>query len=245
MASSGTKPRPDFDEVQASAWVRNMFGRVAPRYDLLNRILSLQIDRIWRWRTARLLRPSIQPSSLVLDLCCGTGDLLAALESIAPAHYIGADFCFPMLVRTREKSIAPLLEADGLRLPLGRDRLDLITIGFGFRNFVNYRSGLDELLRVLKPGGQLAILEFTKPPSTLVRGFMSFWNRYVMNPIGRLISGQQDAYQYLPESVARFPAAPELAEMMTSQGFVNVSYRYFDLGIVALHIAAKPALPRL
>jgi demethylmenaquinone methyltransferase/2-methoxy-6-polyprenyl-1,4-benzoquinol methylase len=145
-----------------------------------------------------------------------------------------------MLVRTNEKSKAPLMEADGLHLPLQSSSLDLITIGFGFRNFVNYRGGLDELLRVLKPGGHLAILEFTQPPSGLVRGFMGFWNRYVMDPIGRLVSGQGDAYQYLPESVSRFPDAPLLARMMGEQGFTTVSYRYFDAGIVALHLGQKP-----
>ena len=241
MAVSGTKPKPGLTEAESSAWVREMFGRVAPRYDLLNRLLSLQIDRLWRWRTARILRPGIQPESRVLDLCCGTGDLLAALEAIAPARYIGADFCFPMLVRTRGKSTAALVEADGLRLPLGDQSLDLITIGFGFRNFVNYRQGLRELLRVLRPGGRLAVLEFTQPPSALVRGFMAFWNRYVMDPIGRMVSGQGDAYQYLPESVSRFPDAPLLAVMMREEGYSEVEFRYFDLGIVALHIARKRA----
>lgn len=240
MAVSGTKPKPNLTEAESSAWVRDMFGRVAPRYDLLNRILSMQIDRVWRWRTARILKPWLRPEARVLDLCCGTGDLLVALEAVAPARYIGADFCFPMLVRTHEKSRAPLMEADGLHLPLQSKSLDLITIGFGFRNFVNYRGGLDELLRVLKPGGHLAILEFTQPPSGLVRGFMGFWNRYVMDPIGRMVSGQGDAYQYLPESVSRFPDAPTLAQMMREQGFNEVSYRYFDAGIVALHLAQKP-----
>lgn len=240
MSASGTTPKPGLSEAQASAWVRDMFARVAPRYDLLNRLLSLQIDRLWRWRTARLLKPYLTPQARVLDLCCGTGDLLAALERTAPARYLAADFCFPMLVRTREKSPAPLLEADGLRLPFPPNKLDLITIGFGFRNFVNYRAGLMELHRVLAPGGRLAILEFTRPPSALVRGWMSFWNRFIMDPLGRLISGQGDAYKYLPESVARFPDGPTLASLMTETGFTEVTYRYFDLGIVALHLARKP-----
>ena len=239
MAVGGTKPKPDFTEAESSAWVRDMFGRVAPRYDRLNRILSFQMDRLWRWRTARILKTSLHPDSLVLDLCCGTGDLLAALESSAPARYFGADFCFPMLVLTQAKSKAPLVEADGLRLPLKDNSLDLITIGFGFRNFVNYRNGLDELLRVLKPGGRLAILEFTQPPYAGVRSFMKAWNRWVMDPIGRLVSGQGDAYRYLPESISRFPAAPLLAQMMREQGFGEVSFRYFDVGIVALHLARK------
>jgi demethylmenaquinone methyltransferase / 2-methoxy-6-polyprenyl-1,4-benzoquinol methylase len=239
MAAPGTKPRPDLSEEEASRWVRGMFSRVAPRYDLLNRLLSFQMDRIWRWRTARRLRPYLRPDALVLDLACGTGDLLAALESTAPARYLAADFCFPMLVRTREKSLAPLLEADGLRLPFATATLDLITIGFGFRNFANYRSGLTEMLRVLKPGGHLAILEFTTPPTLAVRLFMDLFNRWVMGPAGRLLSGQGDAYEYLPESVKRFPAAPDLASLMRDSGLSEVSYRYFDLGIVALHVGTK------
>lgn len=239
MAAPGTKPRPDLSEEEASRWVRGMFSGVAPRYDLLNRLLSFQMDRIWRWRTARRLRPYLQPQALVLDLACGTGDLLAALESVAPARYLAADFCFPMLVRTREKSHAPLLEADGLRLPFADATLDLITIGFGFRNFANYQSGLREMLRVLKPGGRIAILEFTTPPTLAVRLFMNAFNRWVMGPAGRLISGQGDAYEYLPESVKRFPAAPELAQLMGQCGLSDVSFRYFDLGIVALHVGTK------
>ena len=226
-------------EEESSAWIRGMFGRVAPRYDLLNRVLSLQIDRLWRWRTARILAPTIRPDSIVLDLACGTGDLLQALENAAPARYIGADFCHPMLIRTRSKSKAPLVEADGLRLPVADSSIDLITIAFGFRNFVNYPKGLVEVLRVLKPGGQLAILEFTQPPSIFVRGFMRVWNGWVIHPIGRWLSGQGDAYEYLPESVQRFPDGPKLAAMMTTAGFSQVTYRYFDLGIAALHLGRK------
>jgi demethylmenaquinone methyltransferase / 2-methoxy-6-polyprenyl-1,4-benzoquinol methylase len=225
--------------MSTAAEIREMFGRVAPRYDQLNHLLSLQIDRIWRWRTARILRPILKPDSIVLDLACGTGDLIVALEAAAPARYFAADFCFPMLVRTRDKSAVPLMEADGLGLPLRDNTLDCITIGFGFRNFVNYPAALTELLRVLKPGGTLAILEFTQPPTALVRNFMAFWNRYVLDPLGRLISGQGDAYTYLPESVARFPAAPKLKVMMLERGFQSVDYRYFDLGIVALHLGRK------
>ncbi|WP_031496391.1 ubiquinone/menaquinone biosynthesis methyltransferase [Bryobacter aggregatus] len=239
MAATGTKPRPELSEAEASVWVRDMFGRVAPRYDLLNRLLSFQVDRVWRWRTARAMAPFLKPDAVVLDLCCGTGDLLQALERTGKARYIAADFCHPMLVQTRSKSEAPLVEADGLRLPIADGSLDLITIGFGFRNFVNYRAGVVELLRVLKPGGRVAILEFTTPPYGVVRGFMQVWNRWVMDPIGRLVSGQGDAYQYLPESVSRFPGAAEFAALMREGGFAEVSYRYFDLGIAALHVGMK------
>ena len=241
MAAPGTQPKPGISEHQASLWVRDMFSHVAPRYDFLNRLLSLQIDRLWRWRTARLLRPLLTPGARVLDLCCGTGDLLAALESVSRgATFLGADFCHPMLIRTRSKSAAPLFEGDGLQLPLPDSSLHLVTIAFGFRNFVNYEAGLKEALRVLRPGAELAILEFTTPPNPLVRAAMAFWNRYVLMPAGRWISGSADAYQYLPESVARFPDAPTLAASMEKAGFAEARFTYFDLGIVALHRARKP-----
>ncbi len=242
MAVSGTKPRPELSEEEASRWVRGMFGRVAPRYDLLNRLLSFQTDRVWRWRTARILRPYLRPEARVLDLCCGTGDLLEALEGQGKARYLGADFCRPMLEKTGLKSNAPLLEADGLRLPLVEGAMDVVTIAFGFRNFANYRRGLEELLRVLKPGGRVAILEFTPPPYWVTRAFMGAWSKWVMGPLGRWISGEGEAYDYLPSSVSRFPEAGELAAMMRETGFADVKYRYFDVGIVALHIGVKRAL---
>lgn len=239
MAVSGTKPKPELGEQEASRWVRDMFGRVAPRYDLLNRVLSFQIDRIWRWRTAKLLRKELRPGAKVLDLCCGTGDLLTALEREGDATLIGGDFCHPMLVRTASKSRAPLVGADGLKLPLRDASVDLVTVGFGFRNFANYRKGLEEMQRVLKPGGRVAILEFTPPPYWLTRVWMDWWSRWVMGPLGRWISGQGDAYEYLPNSVKRFPAAPELEAEMKAVGFLDTSYRYFDVGIVALHLGRK------
>jgi demethylmenaquinone methyltransferase/2-methoxy-6-polyprenyl-1,4-benzoquinol methylase len=216
-----------------------MFARVAPRYDLLNRVLSFQIDRIWRWRTARILKPYLTKSARVLDLACGTGDLLRSLESAGEAAIVGADFCHPMLVRTAAKSQAPLLEADGLALPIANDSFDLLTIAFGFRNFSNYRKGLAEMRRVLRPGGRLAILEFTTPRSPFTRAFLTVWCRFIMGPLGRWISGQGDAYEYLPDSVKRFPDAPALAASMREAGFSEVTYRYFDLGMVALHLGRK------
>jgi demethylmenaquinone methyltransferase/2-methoxy-6-polyprenyl-1,4-benzoquinol methylase len=212
-----------------------MFTRVAPRYDLLNRVLSLQTDRVWRWRVARMLQGELRSGALVLDLCCGTGDLLRALERAGEARVVGADFCHPMLVRTGEKSQAPLVEADGLRLPVGDGTFNLVTVAFGFRNFANYRKGLEEMLRVLKPGGRAVILEFTTPPFAVTRWLLSQWNRWVMGPVGKWISGQGDAYSYLPESVARFPGAKELEGMMREAGFVETGFRYLDVGIVAVH----------
>ncbi len=174
----GTRPEGAVTEADASNKVREMFTQIAPRYDLLNHLLSLQLDRLWRARTARRLQSILdRPEALVLDLCCGTGDLAFALARAGKARIVGADFAHPMLVRAREKSAAvappsnqspatpmPFFEADALRLPFTSDSFDLVTSAFGFRNLANYEAGLREIQRVLKPGGTIAILEFTEPP---------------------------------------------------------------------------------
>ena len=147
-----------------------MFGRIAPRYDLLNHLLSMNIDRFWRARTVARVAPILErPGAQVLDVCCGTGDLTLALESRGQsASVFGSDFCHPMLVAARRKHCPPLFEADALQLPVAEASFDLITIAFGFRNLTNYQAGLIELRRILKPGGTLAILEFSTPPNALL-----------------------------------------------------------------------------
>ncbi|MBS1866541.1 MAG: ubiquinone/menaquinone biosynthesis methyltransferase, partial [Acidobacteria bacterium] len=170
--SKGTRPDGAISEADASRKVREMFTQIAPRYDLLNHLLSLQLDRVWRARTARKLRAILQrPDAVVLDLCCGTGDLAFALKKKGKARVIGADFAHPMLVRANEKSAAnfggavPFLESDALQLPFADASFDLVTAAFGFRNLANYEAGLREMQRVLKPGGTIGILEFTEPPA--------------------------------------------------------------------------------
>jgi demethylmenaquinone methyltransferase/2-methoxy-6-polyprenyl-1,4-benzoquinol methylase len=242
-AAPGTSPRGTSSEEQAARWVRGMFGAVAHRYDLLNHLLSFNADRYWRHRTAaRVAHVLARPETRVLDLCCGTGDLMFALESRRRAPVFGSDFCHPMLVEAARKSArraarTALFEADALRLPLRDASLDLITIAFGFRNFANYRRGLAELRRVLKPGGTLAILEFTQPPNRAFRAFYNFYSRRLLPKIGAWISGSPDAYTYLPESVGKFPDAPALAGELRTAGFPNVSYEYLTFGVVALHLA--------
>jgi demethylmenaquinone methyltransferase/2-methoxy-6-polyprenyl-1,4-benzoquinol methylase len=242
----GTTPEGARSEQEAAAWVRAMFGRVAPRYDLANHLLSFNIDRLWRARTVRRVRPILErPGARVLDICCGTGDLVMALQRVCTRPVFGSDFCHPMLVAAREKvarghAPALLFESDALRLPVRDASLDLITVAFGFRNLANYDDGLREMRRALRPGGMAAILEFSQPPNALFGAVYGFYSRRLLPWIGGLLTGSGDAYRYLPESIRKFPAAPELAEDMRRAGFTNITYKRFTGGSVALHLGAVP-----
>ena len=237
----GTSPVGARTEQEAAAWVRAMFGRVAPRYDLANHLLSFNVDRYWRSRTVARVRDVLaRPHARVLDICCGTGDLVRALQKLNPA-VMGSDFCHPMLVAAQSKVAAsPLFEADALRLPLPDASLDLITVAFGFRNLANYEAGLREMRRVLRSGGLAAILEFSQPPNPLFGALYSFYSRRVLPVIGGALSGSRDAYTYLPESVRKFPAPEVLAEMMRAAGFGPVEFERLTGGIVALHLGSAP-----
>jgi demethylmenaquinone methyltransferase/2-methoxy-6-polyprenyl-1,4-benzoquinol methylase len=219
-----------------------MFGRVARRYDLANHLLSFNIDRYWRGRTVRRVRHILDdPAARVLDVCCGTGDLALALERVRRAPVLGSDFCHPMLVAAhgkiaRAQARARLFEADALRLPLADASLSLITVAFGFRNLANYDAGLREMRRVLRPGGMAAILEFSQPPNPAFAALYNFYSRRILPVIGGALSGNPDAYRYLPESVRKFPSAGQLAEQMRRAGFAQVSYEFLTGGIVALHV---------
>jgi demethylmenaquinone methyltransferase/2-methoxy-6-polyprenyl-1,4-benzoquinol methylase len=251
--AKGTRPEGAQTEADASRKVREMFTEIAPHYDFLNHLLSLEVDRVWRARTARRLRPILQrPGARVLDLCCGTGDLAFALARSGTAHVIGADFSHAMLVRANAKRAsnsedansdlavpAAFFEADALRLPFADASFDLVTAAFGFRNLANYESGLKEILRVLKPSGTLAILEFTEPPPGLAGDLYRWYCRKVLPKIGGLLSGNSKAYKYLPASVARFFGPEELASLMRQVGYGSVSYDLWTLGSVALHTAVK------
>jgi len=239
--TQGTTPPGARTEEEAARWVRSMFADVAPRYDLLNRVLSLQIDQRWRAHTVRRVRSYLEdPAARILDLCCGTGDLLLALEKVRLGPVLGSDFCHPMLTASQAKrSSSPLFEADALALPLADSSLDLITCSFGFRNFANYRKGIAELYRVLRPGGTAAILEFSTPPNAGFRAVYNFYSLQILPRIGALISGRRDAYTYLPESVRKFPGAEALAADLSSAGFSDVTFDRLTFGIVALHLARK------
>ena len=239
---TGTTPEGSRSEQEASRWVRGMFGRVAPRYDLANHLLSANIDRSWRAHTVRKVRDVLRrPDARVMDLACGTGDLLVELEREAGRGLIGSDFCHPMLTGARSKVArlglkSTLVEADALALPLPDASLDLITIAFGFRNLANYRAGLVEMRRVLRPGGALAILEFTQPPNKAFAAVYNWYSRRVLPILGGAISGAPEAYRYLPESVRKFREAAELAAMMRECGYAAVEWEHLTFGIVALHL---------
>jgi demethylmenaquinone methyltransferase/2-methoxy-6-polyprenyl-1,4-benzoquinol methylase len=242
---TGTTPRGTAGEQEAARWVRGMFGRIAGRYDLLNHLLSFNLDRLWRARTARRVAHILaRPEARVLDLCCGTGDMLLALEARSGRTVLGSDFCHPMLAAARRKIAArgflpALFEADALALPLRDASLDLVTVAFGFRNFANYRRGLEELLRVLKPGGVAAILEFSQPTNRPFAALYGFFSRRVLPAVGGLVSGSRDAYTYLPESIDKFPGAEALAEEMRQAGFARVEFDRMTAGAVALHLGTR------
>jgi demethylmenaquinone methyltransferase/2-methoxy-6-polyprenyl-1,4-benzoquinol methylase len=242
---TGTTPQGAANEQAAAQWVRGMFGRIAPRYDLLNHLLSFNLDKRWRARTvARVAEILDRPGARVLDLCCGTGDLALALESRGKRPMLASDFCHPMLVEAHRKIDVrgfgtPVFEADALALPLAAASLDLITVAFGFRNLANYQRGLEEMLRVLKPGGTAAILEFSQPPNAAFRALYGFFSTSVLPRVGGMISGSRDAYAYLPESIRKFPGAEELAQQMRRTGFSRVEFERMTGGAVALHLGQK------
>jgi demethylmenaquinone methyltransferase / 2-methoxy-6-polyprenyl-1,4-benzoquinol methylase len=244
----GTRPEGAQDEKEAAAHVREMFGRIAPRYDLLNHLLSLDIDKVWRRRVARKFRAVLSKADArVLDLCCGTGDMAFAFRREAPAgaEITGSDFVPEMLVRARAKTAASsakieFVEADALALPFNDSSFDLVSCAFGFRNLANYDRGLQEIMRVLKPEGAIAILEFAEPRGKMFGGLYRLYFRHVLPRLGGLISGNAQAYSYLPSSVTKFPDPDELQAKFERAGFSAVQYERWTGGIVTLHTGRKP-----
>ncbi len=243
----GTTPPGTSSEEQAAQWVQRMFAGIAPKYDFINHLLSFNIDRGWRKVLINRLTPILeQPETRVLDLCCGTGDVLLDLQEVAAKPVIGADFCHPMLITAQQKAArrgfcAPLMEADALHLPLADDTLDAISISFGFRNLANYSAGLRELHRVLRPGGVIAILEFSHPPGATMKVAYAFYSRVLLPIIGTAISGSRQAYSYLPDSIRKFPDPAELLRLMESAGFSKATFELLTGGIAALHLGQKSA----
>jgi len=223
--------------------LRKMFSAVAPRYDFLNHFLSVWQDIAWRKNTAKTLRSVLERrGSNTADLCCGTGDLAFELERYSAGRVFGTDFCHPMLVLARRKALRRstlFLEADTLALPFPDGLLDLVTLAFGFRNLASYARGLEEIRRVLKPQGILAILEFSEVQGTFFGPFFRFYFRHLLPRIGTWISGVPGPYQYLHDSVARFPNQQALSQLLSAEGFQNIRYVNFTGGIVALHLAEK------
>jgi demethylmenaquinone methyltransferase / 2-methoxy-6-polyprenyl-1,4-benzoquinol methylase len=260
MSATGARPAGTVDEAGAAQAVRHMFDSIAPRYDLLNHLLSANVDRLW-WRTAarRFSATLARPEAAILDICCGTGDLTMALLKLRPSGsrpVIAADFARAMLRRGALKFAAPEnhasssnspkplapyavpLEADALHLPLRDASLDLVVTAFGFRNLANYDAGLKEFHRVLKPGGELGIMEFGEPEGFIGAAYAVYFRR-VLPAIGRIICGSNGPYNYLPTSVGSFPSPGSMLKMMHSVGYSDCAWQPITFGIAGLYTATR------
>jgi demethylmenaquinone methyltransferase / 2-methoxy-6-polyprenyl-1,4-benzoquinol methylase len=246
--TTGARPEGAATEQAAAANIQQMFDTIAPTYDRANHVLSAGLDR-WMWsRTARVFRPMLQhPEAVALDLCCGTGDMTMALLKHRPitpnaAPILAVDFSHQMLSRGAEKfaphNIVPI-EADALHLPIASASIDLVTTAFGFRNLANYEEGLTELHRVLRPGGQIGILECNQPDG-LVGTLYDVYFKAILPKVGGLISGNVRAYSYLPASVERFPRPPRMLQLIKAAGFTNATWTSYTLGTAGLYHATKP-----
>ncbi len=241
----GASPAGARDTESAGKAVREMFTSIAPRYDLVNHVLSFNTDRFWWWRATRTFDSILKrPDARVLDLCCGTGDMTLALRRRADSGHpqiIGADFSHAMLQRAMVKGRGtPLswIEADALRLPFPDSHFDLLTAAFGFRNLADYDAGLREMVRVLRPGGQCGILDFGEPRGLLGKLYRVYFKR-VLPALGTAISGVQGPYKYLPASVERFPPPDEMLERMRQAGFREASWRPYTFGVAGLYRGVK------
>jgi demethylmenaquinone methyltransferase / 2-methoxy-6-polyprenyl-1,4-benzoquinol methylase len=229
------------DELKHSRAVREMFSGIAPRYDFLNHLLSANIDKRWRRLVAkRIADVLLNAEAKVLDVACGTGDLALELQKNAKAKIIATDFCRPMLeiAATKSKNI-PYIEADGMNLSFADKTFDAVTIAFGLRNFSNWKNGLLELRRVLKPKGKLVVLEFSDPIIPGFRQIFQFYFSHILPRIGGAVSGSRGAYTYLPDSVSKFPDQKNLASMMSEIGFSDVEYKNLTGGIAAIHFGVR------
>ena len=227
--------------------IRSMFNNIAPSYDLLNHLLSCNVDHYWRWRTTKLVPPT--SSGPILDLCTGTGDLAFAYDRAAKGSVpiVGADFCHEMLVRAEAKAKRKkvdarirFLEADAQHLPFPSDMFQIATVAFGLRNVTDTDKGIAEMVRVTQPGGRIAILEFSQPRGVLMGPFYRFYFRHVLPRLGQLISRSKDnAYRYLPESVMQFPDGEALAGRLRGHGLMDVKWYALTFGIATLYVGTK------
>jgi demethylmenaquinone methyltransferase/2-methoxy-6-polyprenyl-1,4-benzoquinol methylase len=246
----GAAPEGAKDQQSAARAVRDMFTSIAPHYDLLNHVLSFNVDRLWWRQAARTFRHILsRPDTRVLDLCCGTGDMAFALCRAAgkpSPHILGADFSHAMLELARAKSAAPAqngsapgwIEADALNLPFPDEHFDLVTSAFGFRNLTDYDAGLREIVRVLRPGGECGILDFGEPRGA-IGSLYRFYFRRILPRVGTLISGVRGPYAYLPASVERFPQPEEMLARMKSAGLADASWNPYTFGIAGLYRGKK------
>jgi demethylmenaquinone methyltransferase/2-methoxy-6-polyprenyl-1,4-benzoquinol methylase len=232
VTTASSSPNKDGDSI------RDMFAQVAPRYDLLNHLLSGSLDRVWRRRAARVLKAPL--GAPVLDLCCGTGDQALALAR-RDHEVLAADFCVPMLALAQTKyaarngSAPSGLAADALVLPFPDQAFDAVTVSFGLRNVADLPTALEEIHRVLTPNGKLVVLEFAMPTAPVVRSLYRFYFRHLLPWIGRRVSDSSSAYQYLPDSVPNFPQREDFTGRMLTAGFAEASWRSLSGGTVCLY----------
>lgn len=252
--AAGAQPEGAVDEASAARAVQQMFNTIAPKYDLLNHVLSANIDRLWWASAARRFDAILRdPDAAVLDICCGTGDMTMALLKRRPhgaRPILAGDFARAMLERGAQKfskearpegaPYAVPVEADALHLPVESGSLDLVVSAFGFRNLANYAAGLAEFRRVLRPGGQLGILEFSEPGGLLGKAYAMYFRR-VLPAIGRAICGQEGPYSYLPASVGRFPQPPEMLALLRAAGLIDCAWKPYTFGIAGLYTARREA----
>jgi demethylmenaquinone methyltransferase / 2-methoxy-6-polyprenyl-1,4-benzoquinol methylase len=243
----GAAPEGAADVDSAGLAVREMFTAIAPRYDLLNHVLSFNVDRMWWRRAARTFRHILtRRDGRILDLCCGTGDMTFALRrqsGNSGSRILGADFSHAMLQRARAKSGSAIaapswIEADALSLPFPSERFDLVTSAFGFRNLADYDAGLREIVRILRPGGECGILDFGEPSGAIGSLYRTYFGQ-VLPRIGTLISGVRGPYAYLPASVERFPAPEEMVQRMKNAGFKEATWTPYTFGIAVLYRGKK------
>ena len=225
--------------------IRRMFGQIAPWYDFLNHLLSLNIDRLWRRKTTRLVPPGSAADGPILDLCTGTGDLALGYVRASGGRVpvVGADFCHEMLVRavTKAAGRVSFVEADAQQLPFPADTFQLVTVAFGLRNVTDPDRGLAEMVRVTRPGGRVAVLEFSRPRVPVLGRLYGWYFRAVLPRVGQMFArNQESAYRYLPESVLRFPDGEAMAEMLRKHGLTDVRLHPFTFGVATLYVGVKP-----
>ncbi len=234
---------------KSNSRVREMFRQIAPRYDLMNHLLSLNIDRYWRWRAVRRLR--IRPGVPILDTCTGTGDLAIAIARKAPdsVDVVGSDFCHAMLEIARDKRSEndskrqriEFLEADSQALPFDENSFQCVTVAFGLRNVADTDLGLREMVRVCRPGGQVMVLEFSQPRIFGLRQAYGYYFRNILPRVGQWMArNDKSAYKYLPESVGQFPDGKQLADRMTAAGLKEVRFRSLTCGVASIYEGTKP-----